>query len=635
MEVMSTETAIAACLAALVTGFLVASLMARKKQFESDIAVKLAQSTAEQTGQTCSELEIEHHKLQEQHRTLELSNNTLLAEYGGQTKSLATLENQQKLLEEKLSREMTNCHSAETEKQAAMTELAENKKAQDLLQARLSTSQSQLEFERNNVSEESKRNAELDKYAKGEEVKARETESKYQEQKTHLETVQAKYDESVKRYNDLTRTQTELKTALEERDKSHALQNTQLENVQRKIEALQEKFTDISVENSELKAAQCERDISHRQQLEQFEQQKIAMSVEFNNLANKIFEEKNRTFTDTSKISIDSMLQPFKEQIEGFQKRVNDIHDASIKGNEGISNQIKGVLDIGLKMSQEATNLASALKGDSQQRGAWGEAQLERTLEMSGLVENAHYEKQSGFKDLEGKQKKTDYLIKLPDNKHIIIDSKVSLVAYDRAVSAETPELQSAAMTEHINAVRKHIDDLALKDYTNLVGVHSPSFVLMFMPIEPAYIDALKSSKDLFGYGYSKNIVLVSHTTLIPILRTVANLWMMHRSSTEAREISEKAGDIYNQVCMVSERFLKLGNSLTTVKNHYNETVTALVGQQGLHGKVERFNQLSNKVSRSLPAIEPRHIDFETERLLLAAEPIEEVLTAPIVSIDN
>ncbi|MBV1870084.1 MAG: DNA recombination protein RmuC, partial [Gammaproteobacteria bacterium] len=161
--------------------------------------------------------------------------------------------------------------------------------------------------------------------------------------------------------------------------------------------------------------------------------------------------------------------------------------------------------------------------------------------------------------------------------------------------------------------------------YTNLVGMRSPSFVLMFMPIEPAYIEALKSNKNLFNYGYDKGIVLVSHTTLIPILRTVANLWMMERSNAEAREISEKAGDIYNQVCLVAERLQKLGGTLGTVSNHYNATVKALVGQQGLHGKVERFDQLSSKVSKTMPTLDPVHIDFETERLVLAAEPISEV----------
>lgn len=388
---------------------------------------------------------------------------------------------------------------------------------------------------------------------------------------------------------------------------------------------LQERFNTLSSEHTKLKTTLSQREEHFQEQMTQLADARKSLTQEFENLANKIFEEKGKTFTQTSQTSIDGMLKPFREQIEGFQKRINEVHDASLQGNTSLNSEIKKVLEIGLQMSKEANNLTSALKGDSQQRGAWGEAQLRRTLEMSGLIEEAHYEVQSAFKDAEGKSKQTDYLIKLPDGKHIIIDSKVSLVAYDRAVSAETTSESQQAMAEHVKAVRRHIDDLASKDYTNLVGMRSPSFVLMFMPIEPAYIEAMKHNKDLFEYGYKKGIVLVSHTTLIPILRTVSNLWMIERSNAEAREISEKAGEIYNQVCTVAERLGKLGGTLNTVSNHYNDTVKALAGKQGLYGKVERFNKLSAKVSKTLPALEPTHMDFESERLSLIVEALDEV----------
>ncbi len=387
---------------------------------------------------------------------------------------------------------------------------------------------------------------------------------------------------------------------------------------------LQERFNTLSSEHTKLKTTLSQREEHFQEQMTQLADARKSLTQEFENLANKIFEEKGKTFTQTSQTSIDGMLKPFREQIEGFQKRINEVHDASLQGNTSLNSEIKKVLEIGLQMSKEANNLTSALKGDSQQRGAWGEAQLRRTLEMSGLIEEAHYEVQTAFKDAEGRSKQTDYLIKLPDGKHIIIDSKVSLVAYDRAVAAESTEECQLAMAEHVKAVRRHIDDLASKDYTNLVGMRSPSFVLMFMPIEPAYIEAMKHNKDLFEYGYKKGIVLVSHTTLIPILRTVSNLWMIERSNAEAREISEKAGEIYNQVCTVAERLGKLGGTLNTVSNHYNDTVKALAGKQGLYGKVERFNKLSAKVSKTLPALEPTHMDFESERLSLIVEALDE-----------
>jgi len=390
------------------------------------------------------------------------------------------------------------------------------------------------------------------------------------------------------------------------------------------LQQAQDRYQKLSSEHTELKTTLQKTEQHFKEQMAQFAETKASLTQEFENLANRIFEEKGKTFTQTSQASIDGMLKPFREQIEGFQKRINDVHDASLQGNSSLNAEIRKVLDIGLQMSKEANNLTSALKGDSQQRGAWGEAQLRRTLEMSGLVEEAHFEVQTAFKDAEGKPKQTDYLIKIPDGKHIIIDSKVSLNAYDRAVSAESPEGYKLAMAEHVKAVRKHIDDLASKDYTNLVGMRSPSFVLMFMPIEPAYIEAMKHNKDLFEYGYKKGIVLVSHTTLIPILRTVSNLWMIERSNAEAREISEKAGDIYNQVSLVAERLSKLGGTLNTASNHYNSTVKALAGKQGLYGKVDRFNQLSAKVSKTLPQLEPAHMDFETEQLSIIVEAIDE-----------
>jgi len=393
------------------------------------------------------------------------------------------------------------------------------------------------------------------------------------------------------------------------------------------VESLRQRNENAATEFAKLRAKMTADQENFIEQRKQFEETKQVMKNEFENLANKIFEDKGKSFTSSSEQSMNAMLKPFRDQIEGFQKRVNDVHDSSLRESSNLNAEIKKVLDIGLKMSDEATSLTRALKGESQQRGAWGEAQLERTLEMSGLIQDEHFEKQTSFKDQEGRTKQTDYLIKLPDNKHIIIDSKVTMVAYDKAVNAETPELANLAMIEHVSAVRRHIDDLASKDYTNVIGMESPSFVLMFMPIEPAYIDALKAKKDIFDYGYNKGIILVSHTTLIPILKTVSNLWMIDRSNKEARIISESAADIFNSVCTVSERVQKLGNSLDAASNHYNGAVKALTGKQGLYGKVDRFKTLSTKVSKTLPELDDKHHDFESDRLAIAVEAIDDEST--------
>ena len=346
----------------------------------------------------------------------------------------------------------------------------------------------------------------------------------------------------------------------------------------------------------------------------QFEQQKEQLENQFKVLSEKVIKDRQEMLAQQNKEGVGALLKPLQEQINSFQKRINEVHDESVKGNTSLRTEIDNVMKMGIQMSGEAQNLTTALKGDSQQSGAWGEAQLERTLEMSGLIEDHHFEAQTSFVDDSGGRKRTDYIIKLPGDKCIVIDSKVSLNDYERAVSGDDA-LQSSLMQKHCNAVRTHIKELASKEYTNLNGVHSPDFVLMFMPIEPAYIEAMKHDKTLFSFGYERNVILVSHTTLIPILRTVSNLWMLDRSNKETRLIGEKASDLYNSVALISERLDKLGRTLTTASKNYNETVTAVSGTRGLQGKVERFTELSNKANKNMPELEPRFVEFETQKL--------------------
>lgn len=387
----------------------------------------------------------------------------------------------------------------------------------------------------------------------------------------------------------------------------HQLEN-QLGKAQRNSQALH-------IEQTRLHTQQQEREERHTEQIQLLSETKSNLKREFELLANKIFEDKGRQFTSTNRDSLESLLKPFREQITGFQSRINEVHTESVKGNTALEFEIKKVLEIGLEMNSQASNLATALKGDNKTMGSWGEAQLERTLELAGLLPGDHYETQGAYRDRQGRRRVPDFIIKLPDSKCMIIDSKVSLVDYERAISAESDQQQRIALDAHAKSVKNHIDELSAKDYSNLVGVDSPDFVLMFMPIEPAYIEAMKHNRDLFNYGYQRQVVMVSHTTLMPILRTVANLWMIDQSNREAREISSRAGDIFNQVCTVAERLQRLGNTLQAANNQYNKTVTGLSGKQGLYGKVERFAQLSGKASKNMVDLEPIHTDIEIERL--------------------
>ncbi|MGV6988213.1 DNA recombination protein RmuC [Testudinibacter sp. P80/BLE/0925] len=400
------------------------------------------------------------------------------------------------------------------------------------------------------------------------------------------------------------------------------LQHSQsaVEQREQQLQQNRAQLTGLIQELTELKTSLSEKEKNFAEQQQNFAQTKQQLSSEFQNLANRILEEKSQAFRQSNQLSLDSLLKPFREQIEGFQKRINEVHSEAIKGNTALESEIKKVLEIGLSMSQEANNLTSALKGSKKTAGNWGEMQLERSLQLAGLISGDHYSAQESFQDSDGKRRQPDFIVKLPDDKHLIIDSKVSLLDYESAVSAEDEAQQQHHLSEHVKAIRNHINELSNKDYSNLIGMRSPNFVLMFIPIEPAYIEAMKRDRTLFNDAYNKNVILVSHTTLMPILRTVSNLWRLERGNSEAREISERAGELYNQVSLLAERLQKLGGSLTAANNHYNNTVTALVGNQGLYGKVERFKTLSAKVTKTLPEVEVLQTNIETDRLVVLVE---------------
>jgi DNA recombination protein RmuC len=366
-----------------------------------------------------------------------------------------------------------------------------------------------------------------------------------------------------------------------------------------------------------------ERDKAFKLQLEQVEANKSALKIEFENLSRELLAARGKELVETNSNSLSAILKPLSEKIDGFQHRVNQVHSDMIQNSASLIQQIKQLETVGLTMSADAQHLTDALKGDKKLVGNWGETQLERTLELAGLRAGEHYDSQASFKDEAGKRYLPDFVIRLPEGKNLVVDSKVSLVDYEAAVAADAEPLRDAALKRHGEAVKAHIDNLASKAYQQLPGLSSPDFVMMFMPVEPAYIEVMRNHRDLFAYGYQKGVVMVSHSTLMPILRTVANLWMVERSNEEAREISARAGEIFNSVSLVAERLASLGGSLQTASKKYNETVTALIGRQGLQGKVERFQSLSAKATRPFPK-ELRPIITENDRLQLSDSKGEE-----------
>ncbi len=394
--------------------------------------------------------------------------------------------------------------------------------------------------------------------------------------------------------------------------------HTQLADLAEKNDKQANQLVQLAQDLAAATAAQQERESQQRLQQEQWQTQKIQLQQEFENLANKIFREKGEQFARTSQEHLGLLLSPFREQISEFRQRVDAIHQESFAANSGLHMQIKQLQLLNQQITQDAQNLTLALKGDKKLSGSWGEMQLEKTLQLAGLVPGEHYSREVVLQHEDGTTRRPDFIIHLPDGKHLVLDSKVSLVDYDAACSAISEDDIRLALEAYVKALKRHIDGLAERDYSNLVGVRSPSFVLMFLPLEAAYIEALKFNRELFNYGYNKNVIMVAHTTLMPILRTVANVWQLDRSSKEAEAISARAGDIYNQACLVAERLLKLGKTLSTANAHYNETVRALAGNQGLHGKLERFKDVAGNITRQFPPLAPSYEDIDLTKLQAA-----------------
>ena len=386
------------------------------------------------------------------------------------------------------------------------------------------------------------------------------------------------------------------------------LANKKSASLQTEVGILQSEIASLRVQLSAQTATLMERETSHEKQLKWAEESRIALVKELESLGQKLLKSSGQELEATNQKSLDTLLKPFAEKINQFQSRVNQVHTDMIRNSASLTEQIKNLEALGVTMSGEAHNLARALKGDKKLVGNWGEAQLETTLELAGLRRGEHFDAQVLIKDEHGDRYMPDFVIRLPEGKSLIIDSKVSLVDYERAVSADSDVARSKALEDHAKAVRNHIESLSAKNYASLPGMESPDFVLMFMPVEPAYIEVMRSHRELFNQGYQKNVVLVSHTTLMPILRTVANLWMIEHSNEEAREISERAGDIYNTVCLLGDHLLGLGTAITGTAKKYNDTLKTVHGKQGLLGKVDRFQSLSQRANKIFPkSLAPIH----------------------------
>jgi len=366
------------------------------------------------------------------------------------------------------------------------------------------------------------------------------------------------------------------------------------------------------------KLASMESDYSNlKQKLEEnkseVEKLQEKFTKEFENLANKIFEEKTNKFSEQSKANLSEILNPLREKISEFQNKVEETNKESIDRNAALRQQLLTLKEMNQQMSQDAQNLVKALKGDSKAQGDWGEIQLERILERSGLRKGEEYSIQETFITQDGR-KRPDVIINLPDEKKIIIDSKVSLVDYERFVSAETEDEKNICLKAFINSVKKHIKDLSEKKYQNLFDGGSLDFVLMFIPIEPAFSLAIQFGENLYVDAYDKNIIIVSPSTLLATLRTIANIWKQENQNRNVQEIAKQSGALYDKFVGFVDDLVNVGNRIDQAKSGYADAMKKLSeGSGNLINRTEKIKKLGAKTSKSLPQAILNRADTDDE----------------------
>ncbi|MFD0762254.1 DNA recombination protein RmuC [Lutibacter aestuarii] len=322
-------------------------------------------------------------------------------------------------------------------------------------------------------------------------------------------------------------------------------------------------------------------------------------SKDFEILANKILEEKSTKFTEQNRENIKNILNPLQEKIQTFEKKVEDTHKESIDYHAALRQQIFGLKELNEQMSKEAINLTKALKGDSKTQGNWGELVLERVLEKSGLEKDREYFVQQSFTNAEGKRILPDVVIHLPNNKKMVIDSKVSLTAYEHYINTDEETEKERSIKEHVNSLKRHIEQLSDKKYGDIYEMESPDFVLLFVPIEPAFAIALNYDNQLYNKAFEKNIVIVTPTTLLATLRTIDSMWNNEKQQRNAIEIALQAGRLYDQFVNLTEDLIKIGNQLKTVQGSYDSSMKKLTGKGNLIKRVEAIKKLGAKGSKT------------------------------------
>jgi DNA recombination protein RmuC len=389
------------------------------------------------------------------------------------------------------------------------------------------------------------------------------------------------------------------KSALEERTRMLQVQsgqaNLQAKDKDASILDLSNKLTASNTEYSNLLKKLDEQNADLEKLQDKFR-------VEFKNLANEILEEKTQKFTEQNKIKLDEILKPLGEKIRDFEKKVEETYDKESKQRFSLEREIKNLTDLNQQISKEASNLTNALKGQAKTRGNWGEIILESILEKSGLTLDREFFIQQSYTNEHGKRMQPDVIVAYPGERNVVIDSKVSLVAYERYASGETKEEQELAARDHLLSVRNHIADLSSKNYQDIYALKSLDFVMLFMPIEPAYMLAMQYDPNLWNWAYDRRILLISPTNLIAALRMIANLWRVEYQNKNAMEIARQSGELYDKFTGFLEDLQDVGTKIDATRKVYDASMNKLsTGKGNLIRRVENIKSLGAKAGKEIP----------------------------------
>ena len=381
------------------------------------------------------------------------------------------------------------------------------------------------------------------------------------------------------------------------------LQDTkaQYQTLKEELQVSQEQLSSLKASFEGLQASVAQERKGFDEKLNLLENAEAKLNTQFENLANKIFEQKSEKFTKTSESGINQILSPLKQQIDDFKRQITEQYTREGQERASLKTEILGLKELNKQITEEAAALTNALKGDNKQQGNWGELVLERILSESGLRNGHEYEVQMSVTNEDGKRYQPDVVVHLPNNKDIVIDSKVSLVAHEKVVNAASKEERQRALKEHVNSLKGHIKGLSLKDYQNLPGVTSLDYVLMFIPIESAFINAVEHEQEIIKLALDNQIMLVSPTNLLVALRTINNIWQYEYQNQNAKVIADKASKMYDKFANFVTDMEKIGKNMDTLRNSYDGAMNKLsVGRGNLIKQAEDFKALGVSTTKQL-----------------------------------